>query len=85
MKNISQYIKTVSVYQFWVYNENADNKGEFPYMMVGSCDEFERVENEVQYTIKRHGAINYANDNGLEFREIKVDVPVEDLDSAFSK
>lgn len=85
MKNISQYIKTVSVYQFWVYDENADNNGQFPYMMVDSCDEFERVENEVQYSIKRHGAINYANDNGLEFREIKVDVPVEDLDSAFSK
>lgn len=85
MNNVSKTIKTVSVYQFWGYNENDDNKDEFPYMMIGSCDEFERVENEIQYSIKRHDAINYANDNGLEFREIKVDVPVEDLDSAFSK
>lgn len=85
MNNVSKTIKTVSVYQFWVYDENADKNGQFPYMMVGSCDEFERVENEVQYTIKRHDAITYANDNGLEFREIKVDVPVEDLDSEFSK
>lgn len=85
MSNLSKTIKTVSVYQFWVYDENADNNGRFPYMLVDSCDEFERTENDTMYATKRHNAIDYADNNGLKFREIKVDVPVEDLDSAFSK